>query len=75
MHMLRNFIHATTVIMAGSGMKEVLASSFGRVDKMLSGNKYPQTFYFYVFYCFVVFPHSHAVLTGWLRGVDVQLFS
>ena len=33
--MLRNFIHATAVIMAGSGMKEVLASSFGSVDKML----------------------------------------
>ena len=43
--MLRNFMHATAVIMAGSGMKEVLASSVGSVDKMLSGKKYPQMFY------------------------------
>ena len=45
MHMLNNFIHATAAIMAGSGMKEVLASPFGSVDKMLSGKKYPQMFY------------------------------
>lgn len=44
MHMLMNFIHATSVIMAGSGMKEVLASTFGSIDKMLSGKKYPQNF-------------------------------
>ncbi len=30
--------------MAGSGMKEVLASAFGSVDKMSSGKKYPQNF-------------------------------
>ena len=42
--MLMNFIHATSVIMAGSGMKEVLASTFGSIDKMLSGKKYPQNF-------------------------------
>ena len=45
MHMLRNCIHATAAIMAGSGMKEVLARSFGSADNMLSGKKYPQTFY------------------------------
>ena len=44
MHMLMNFIHAMAVIMAGSGMKEVLASTFGTVDKMLNGKKYPQNF-------------------------------
>lgn len=40
--MLINFIHATSVLMAGSGMKELLAFTFESVDKMLSMNKYPQ---------------------------------
>jgi len=44
MHMLMNFIHATAIIIAGSGMKEVLAGTFGSVDKMLNGKKYPQNF-------------------------------
>jgi len=44
MHMLMNFIHATAVIMSGSGMKEILAGTFGSVEKMLSGKKYPQNF-------------------------------
>ena len=44
MHMLMNFIHAVAVIMGGSGLKEVLAGTFGSVDKMLSGKKYPQNF-------------------------------
>ena len=44
MHMLMNFIHATAIIMFGSGMKEVLAGTFGSVDKMLNGKKYPQHF-------------------------------
>ena len=35
MHMLMNFIHATAVIMAGSGMNEILAGTFGSVEKML----------------------------------------
>ena len=43
MHMLMNFIHATAVIMAGGGMNEMLAGTFGSVEKMLSG-KYPQNF-------------------------------
>ena len=42
MHMLMNFIHATAVIIAGSGMNEILAWTFGSVEKMLSGKKYPQ---------------------------------
>ena len=44
MHMPMNFIHATAVIMAGSGMNEILAGTFRRVGKMLSGKKYPQNF-------------------------------
>ena len=44
MHMLMNFIHAIAVVMGGSGLKEVLADTFGSVDKMLSGKKYPQNF-------------------------------
>ena len=44
MHMLMNFIHAISIIMSGSGLKEILASSFESVDKMLSGKKYPQNF-------------------------------
>ena len=39
MHMLMNFIHAIAIIMAGSGMKEVLAGTLGSIDKMLSGKK------------------------------------
>ena len=42
--MLMNFIHAIAVLMAGSRLKEVLASTFGSVDKMLSGKKYPENF-------------------------------
>ena len=32
MYMLMNFIHATAVIMAGSGMNEILAGTFGSVE-------------------------------------------
>ena len=42
--MLMNFIHATAIIMADSGMKEVLARTFGSVDKMLNEKKYHQNF-------------------------------
>ncbi len=45
MHMLMNFIHAIAIIMAGSGMKEILAGTFGSIDKMLSGKKCPQNFH------------------------------
>ena len=42
--MLMNFIHAAAIIKAGSGVKEVLARTFGSIDKMLDGMKYPQHF-------------------------------
>ena len=32
------------IIKAGSGVKEVLAGTFGSIDKMLDGMKYPQHF-------------------------------
>ena len=41
-HMLMNFIHAIAIIMAGSSMKDILAGTFGSIDKMMSGKKYPQ---------------------------------
>ena len=44
MHMLMNFIHAAGIIKAGSGVKEVLAGTFGSIDKMLDGMKYPKPF-------------------------------
>ena len=44
MHMLMNFIHAIAIILAGSGMNEILAGTFGCIDKMLSGKKYPHNF-------------------------------
>ena len=40
MHMLMNFIHATAIIKAGSGMKEDLAGTLGSIDKMLNGMKW-----------------------------------
>ena len=42
MHMVMNVIHATAVIMARSEMNEILAGTFGSVEKMLSGKKCPQ---------------------------------
>ena len=42
--MLVNSIHAIAIITAGSGMKEILADTFGSIDNMLSGKKYPQNF-------------------------------
>ena len=44
MHILMKFIHAIGAIMAGSGLKEILAGIFWIVDKMLTGKKYPQKF-------------------------------
>ena len=44
MHMLMNFIHAVAIILDGSGLKKNLASTFGSVDNMLSGKKYPQNY-------------------------------
>ena len=44
MHKLMNVIHAADIIKFGSGVKEVLARTFGSIDKMLDGMKYPQNF-------------------------------
>ena len=37
-----NFIEAAAIIKAGSGVKEILAGTFGSIDKMQDGMKYPQ---------------------------------
>ena len=42
--MLMNFIHSIAVLMAGSGIKQVLTGTFESVDKMLSGKNDPQNF-------------------------------
>ena len=42
--MLMNFMHAAAIIKAGSGVKDFLAGTFGSIDKMLDGIKYPQHF-------------------------------
>ena len=42
MHFIMDFVGCIGALMAESGLKEVLASSFGSVDKMLQGKKYPQ---------------------------------
>ena len=40
--MLMNFVGTVGVLMANSGLKEVLCCAFGGVNKMLSGKKFPQ---------------------------------
>ena len=40
--MLMKFIHMTAITMAVSGLKEILAKTFGSVDKMLYGKIYPK---------------------------------
>ena len=42
MHMLMSFISAVGTLMQGSGLLEVLESTFAGVAKMLSGKKFPQ---------------------------------
>lgn len=42
MHFIMDFVGCVGTLMAESGLKEVLAASFGSVDKMLQGKKYPQ---------------------------------
>ena len=37
MHMLMSFIHIVSILMADSGLKEIMISTFGSVDKMVSG--------------------------------------
>ena len=42
MHFLMDFVGCIGTLMADSGLKEILATTFGSVDKMLQGKKYPQ---------------------------------
>ena len=42
MHFLLSYIGAVGVLMAGSGLKELLKAAFGGVMKMLTGNNFPQ---------------------------------
>ena len=42
MHLLMDFVSCIGTLMTDCGLKEVLSSVFGSVDKMLSGKKYPQ---------------------------------
>jgi hypothetical protein len=42
MHMLMSFVSAVGTLMKGTGLSEVLESTFAGVTKMLSGNKFPQ---------------------------------
>lgn len=42
MHMLMSFVGAVGALMQGSGLNEILESTFGGVTKMLSGKKFPQ---------------------------------
>jgi hypothetical protein len=39
MHMLMSFVGAIGTLMQGSGLSDVLASTFAGVPKILSGNK------------------------------------
>ena len=42
MHLLMSFIGSIGVLMEGTGLQDLLIPSFGSVDKMLSGKKFPQ---------------------------------
>lgn len=42
MHTLMSFIGAIGSLMAGSGLYEILESTFGGVNKMMNGKKFPQ---------------------------------
>ena len=42
MHLLMSFVGEVGVLMAGSGLQELLQSTFAGVRKMLNGNKFPQ---------------------------------
>ena len=42
MHMLMSFVGCVGVLMADSGLEEVLKSSFGSVANMLAGKRFPQ---------------------------------
>ena len=42
MHTLMSFVGSIGTLMANSGLSEILESTFGGVNKMLNGKKYPQ---------------------------------
>ena len=42
MHMLMSFVGAVGTLMQGSGLSEILESTFTGVARMLSGKKFPQ---------------------------------
>jgi hypothetical protein len=42
MHLLMDFVSCIGTLTTDCGLKEVLSTTFGSVDKMLSGKKYPQ---------------------------------
>ena len=42
MHFLMDFVEAVGTLCAGSGLTDILKSTFGSVEKMLEGKKYPQ---------------------------------
>ena len=43
MHFLMSYVGAVGVLMAGSGLKELMKAAFGGVMKMLTGKNFPQT--------------------------------
>ena len=42
MHFLMDFVSCIGTLMADSGLKEILSTTFGSIDKMLQGKTYPQ---------------------------------
>ena len=42
MHFLMDFVSCIGTLVADSGLKEILSTTFGSIDKMLQGKKYPQ---------------------------------
>ena len=42
MHVLMDFVGCVGTLMADSGLKEIMSTTFGSVDKMLQSKKYPQ---------------------------------
>ena len=42
MHFLMDIVSCIGTLMADSGLKDILCQTFGSVEKMLVGKKYPQ---------------------------------
>lgn len=42
MHFLMDFVSCIGTLLADGGLKEILSTTFGSIDKMLQGKKYPQ---------------------------------